>query len=149
MIGNGFDLGAGLKTDYISFYKSKIAPLKGKGKSSVNELISMLSPNYNSWGEMETALGQFKSKRSIDDFLLWKDELETLLEEYMAEQQELISGLLTGRGEAIAESFVRSTTDFYDGLQRIQRDNIERTISQIGEKIQYSFINFNYTDAFD
>lgn len=147
LIGNGFDLGAGLKTDYSSFYKSKLAPLKSAGTS--NELIAALSPGYYSWGEMETALGQFESKNSVDDFLLWKDELETLLEEYMAEQQELFAGTFSGKGEAIAESFVRSTTDFYDGLQRIQRDNIEKTISQIGEKIQYSFINFNYTDAFD
>ena len=67
VIGNGFDKAQGLDTCYTDFYNKYVnlkpeSPLEERVKS---EILS----NYNTWADMEVAMGAYSAKwDNVDDF---------------------------------------------------------------------------------
>ena len=73
LIGNGFDLNLGLKTDYKSFYSY----YKMRSKSNIAKSIDS---EYELWSDLEKGLGEYtarlKTQQDVEKFLDEKEELE-------------------------------------------------------------------------
>jgi hypothetical protein len=72
MIGNGFDLNLGLKTSYNDFYQ--YYKTVESGNINVQKLKKNISKTYDSWADLELALGNYTQHlekiEELDDILL-------------------------------------------------------------------------------
>ena len=62
LIGNGFDLGIGLKTAYSDFYDVYCHPLDRDGMQ-IRRFKSDLLTNYENWSDFEMAFGELIEQR--------------------------------------------------------------------------------------
>ena len=90
LIGNGFDLGLGLASDYKSFYPYFI---ENANKDNIirHEIEKAGKDNYVNWSDLESALGRFTAKITYDNadqFVRDKVELDELLKRYLLSQEE-------------------------------------------------------------
>lgn len=145
-IGNGFDLGVGLKTKYTDFYKSYI-----NDKTQSDLLVSMIKENYETWSDLETTLGECLNEieyKDRDEFLESKYNLEIALAEYLEMQENLID--YKSHEEMIIDSFSNTLNTFVDNLPRTEKEKVMNTILNMQhETLQFLFITFNYTCVLD
>lgn len=143
LIGNGFDLNLGLKTRYTDFYKYYM-------EHNPNDLISKsILDNYELWADLEMGLGAFLEKideTQIEEFLDSKRNLEKLLSEYLTLQNQRVS---LADESTIAEEFKKKTTGFFNDFNASDKEEYRKSIANIHEVINYSFVTFNYTDILD
>lgn len=146
LVGNGFDLNLGLRTRYADFYPYFIA-----NAADDNMIKDWLSEDNLLWSDLEEQLGQKLQKldiNNIEKFYEDKQELDELLLEYLANEQDRMS--FKGNNTMIAEEFIRSLLHFKTGLSGIDEESIEETCREHGrENYTYQFISFNYTDLLD
>ena len=142
LIGNGFDLGLGLKTSYNDFYQS----LKTDSK---NDVINSIRNDRNLWADMEVGLGRILSTyttKTIDNYLNDLTQIEDLLSDYLEKQnnrfhiedEAKVSESLLKKIPSIGSLLPQKYERIYSGL-----------IKNTNEPIQYSFICFNYTNTLD
>lgn len=145
LIGNGFDLGVGLKTKYSDFYKSYI-----NDKTKGDLLVSNIQKDYETWSDLETALGKCLKDidyKDRDVFLESKYNLEIALAEYLEKQESLIDYNL--HKENIMESMSKTLNNFLDNLPRTEKEKVMNTIRRLNDTLHFHFITFNYTKVLD
>jgi len=142
LIGNGFDIGLGLKTKYDQFWDwYKEQPPKN---DIIKRFKEELDDSRKHWSDLEEALGQMTSKYSIEkseDFFEGKDDLQKHLMEYLKEKQEEL--VYTDQDLSfflLQMRWMRKTTT---SLLRDQQWRKVRVSDK--EIINFRFINFNYT----
>ncbi len=103
IIGNGFDLNLGLKTSYNHFYQ--YYKTVESSNSNVQKLKENISKTYESWANLELALGNYtqylKKTDELDEILLDIGEQlskylrleEKKLEKYEIDQQKFFDYL--------------------------------------------------------
>ena len=83
LLGNGFDIGLGLKSGYKSFYPYFVD--KANDDNLIRQAIEKeKKDNYSTWADLEEALGRFTHNISLDQrqkFVQDKVEVDTLLKE--------------------------------------------------------------------
>lgn len=145
LIGNGFDINLGLKTRYSDFY-----PFFLKKASENNIIRRWIDGNEGLWSDLEEKLGQELQKLDkdrLEEFYLDKEELDTLLIEYLEKEQARYT--FEEKEEIVAE-FKRSLLEIANGLSSKSVDLIKDTLlAYKTEEYQYSFITFNYTNTLD
>lgn len=147
-IGNGFDLGLGLKTSYKDFYKyfkENIYDL-----NSTNQLFKMIKNDeindYENWSDLELSLGRYSSVYNNEVDLFKRDflELQHVLFDYLKAEEDKCSNF----SEEMQKEFI-------NGINLIENDFTEedkREFIQYKNRngaIRYDFIEFNYTSCFD
>lgn len=143
LIGNGFDVNLGLKTQYRDFYEyyKKHDPKDIISKSINNE------SNYELWSDLELGLGLFLKnihKDQIDEYLNSKDKLEEMLTEYLLiENKRLILNA------DISTEFKNKIINFYKDFSVEDKEECQKILAYCDEKINYKFVTYNYTDALD
>ncbi|MCM1155344.1 MAG: bacteriophage abortive infection AbiH family protein [Roseburia sp.] len=146
LIGNGFDLNLGLHTRYSDFYPYFIEHV-----SNDNMIREWLYEDDLLWSDLEEQLGQKLQKLEIDNvekFYEDKEELDELLLEYLAQEQDRL--IMVANDTVIAEEFARSLVNFKEGLSGIDKESINETCREHeGENYVYRFISFNYTVLLD
>ena len=92
MLGNGFDIGIGLKTGYESFYK-EYCKVTGKENTNITEFKKMLSKRQEDevkkvidWADFEKAFGQ----HSVDFTIEEKREYIERFEDFVATFNEYL-----------------------------------------------------------
>lgn len=60
LIGNGFDLGIGLKTTYLDFY-NVYCKTTMEDSWGIKRFKSELQDNYENWSDFEAAFGEYAS----------------------------------------------------------------------------------------
>lgn len=143
LIGNGFDLNVGLDTRYVDFYKYYVDKCK-------NVLSEEIEKNIDVWSDMELALGQCTEKiKDKSEFWACETDLEKCLLNYLEEQMKRIDIADEQKQRDIGFEMRYSLTDFYKNFPDNIKSHISEMISDKNEQIEYSFITFNYTDAFE
>lgn len=146
LLGNGFDVGLGLKTKYIDFYPYFI---ENASKDNIFRLALEEDSNYEKWSDLEIALGKFTNKVSVsneENFIKDKIEIDELLKAYLLEKQKKF---------ILDENRHRAT--IVDALKQVRVGNNEREKAFIkttldhysSEHYVYQCITFNYTDCID
>lgn len=145
LIGNGFDINLGLKTQYISFY-----PYFIKQASENNMIKNWINENERLWADLEEKLGQELKNVSEDNLEKFYDDMEEmnrLLIQYLENEQK---SYIIEDSELIMKEFTRSMLQFFYGLPLNDVNSIRNTMnSYSNQEFIYSFITFNYTDVLD
>jgi hypothetical protein len=148
-IGNGFDLGIGLETRY-----SDVLPLYIKeptGDAVISSFKENIDKNIDTWAGFEEGMGMYtdgikKKETPIETFLDYQKcmfDFKYFLKNYLKGEENKVKYDNT---RYIAETFKSSVLNFKECLNcdpTIIMDKIDK------ETIKFSYINFNYTTAFD
>ncbi len=146
LIGNGFDVGLGLKTRYQDFY-----PHFTKEASWDNyiKMEMVLDYDFKNWSDLEVSLGKITEKISVDKamkFVKDKIELDNLLKHYLQKEQKRFK-----------DDSNRYTNVVHEALKHFRKGNNENEKALIqsilgankAENYVYECIAFNYTDVID
>lgn len=149
IIGNGFDLNQGLPTSYAHFYEY-LFQLKPK-PSDTDAIIQfrdklkerLLKDRTDKWSDLEKTLGEMSVDfESIDDFLNGYIDLYICLLDYLKAVKE----------NSVTSKFESPSTSIYRDLAMPWRHLLPRDSTAIEgdlpfEDVNFSIINFNYTDT--
>lgn len=163
LVGNGFDIAAGINTSYSGFYgwyinqsprtEDKHGAIKNF-KEEIDKYMRIKDPaerQKSRWADFEIGLGQYTdkfTKETVDDFLeLYEDAHEglcTYLENECSKFDNDIADpdTIAGLKDGIAH--------FYQELKPTERDSVANLL--IGDRAHdtvVKFISFNYTDSLD
>lgn len=140
MIGNGFDIGLGMKTrysDYIPIYC-----LESKDETGIlKDFTEELGANIDKWSCFERQLGRYTSEFTSENKMDMIKQVSHFLMKfmkYLQREEEKISWN--------SDFFKEALLDFYSSLRPVSYDCIHNVIMK-EEKIVYNFLNFNYTNT--
>lgn len=91
LLGNGFDIGLGLKSGYKNFYSYFIENSSDHNMIK-KEIEADKKENYSNWSDLEIALGKFTknvSKETLNEFIKDKIEMDTLLKQYLKNEEKI------------------------------------------------------------
>lgn len=146
LIGNGFDLNLGLKTQYTDFYPTYIKARKDlPPESCIRKFCDQIEDNYTDWSDFEWAFGQYASGNHHEIGQIIAD-FNNSFASYLREQSQNCNYNVP---TAVSE-FKKFILTPYIYLERADRQYIENYVkSHENDSIYYNFISFNYTDTIE
>lgn len=150
IIGNGFDIGLGMKTKYENMYDDYI---NSQSKSTVIEnfkkALSKRKP-YDKWSDFEMGMAQYASKFTNENELIEciRDFKMHLLEHLRDEYKKIADQLMVVYyRQYLIQELDRSLYKFHKGLIPNDIRTVERIINNLD--IDHNFITFNYTNTLE
>ena len=151
LIGNGFDVGLGMKSKFSDYF-----PLYIKASENKSEEIKMLSQEIkydeDTWAYFEKQKGEYTSKfdlKTQQKYINQFKDFESSFIDYLIEEEKQLS---YSNNEKICTTFIKGLTDFYKG-QNFQAGSrkVLTDIFQARKKSNhiYNFITFNYTSTLE
>lgn len=165
LIGNGFDLNAGLRTQYkqfLEFYCSDqcrhayVAEADSElhkvfRHNIIKQFIRLIQTDLNYWSDFEAALGNETTKPPLDQqeyFDLCLMDFETEFNEYLKRELARFDWDLS-----LPTASVHFKSDLLGHMDKLRpgfkRELVSGFGSKIGQNRSYRFISFNYTDVLD
>ena len=146
LIGNGFDIGLGLKTQYADFVT---AYLKQPSKTDVIvQLKKAINQNADFWGDAELAFGKLKfSDFGKDSYSVVKEcltDFSDALSEYLKDEERRFQI----PDEKIKVAFCSLLCSYYQRLGEYPSRNELKRLKQFN-RLKINVINFNYTETID
>ena len=154
MIGNGFDIGIGLKTRYEDFYK-KYCVIQDDDNDNIKAFKEMLQKRDSEellkiidWADFETAFGQHSEDFTIKEKELYIERFEDFVSKFNAYLEAEEGNVDFSNEETIAETMKTAVTTYFH-VREADRLEIEKTYNSISDKRIYNFVSFNYTRSID
>jgi hypothetical protein len=151
LIGNGFDVNAGLKTRYTDIL-AKYLRLESVDPRIVS-FKEEIDRNIEYWSDFEKRMGDYAKyfdgsnlDEMIDNYQFCINDFSRNMVLFLKKQEARVN--LKGKENLISEAFKKSIIDFYLLLENNPKRIITNMISNIGF-IRYSCISFNYTNALE
>lgn len=147
LIGNGFDVGLGMKSrfkDFFPIYKEK----SQNKKPRIKQLSDSIESDYETWADFEKALGEYTlnfTSENKQDFIDQVKDFETEFIAYMKWQESTLS---FSQSDKISRIMIEALTKFYsvDNLAVDSSDAVTKIFKKyITGSHCYNFVNFNYT----
>lgn len=147
LIGNGFDIGVGMKSKFKDFFPVYILHSEQK-KDEIKQLSTEIGDDFETWADFELQMGKYtekfdpsESQKILDQFR----DFEMEFMKYLGQEEEKLS---FSNMSLISSTMLSALKNFYstdnlrnqsyeDILNVVQRKSTERRI--------YNFISFNYT----
>ena len=153
LVGNGFDMSAGVDTSYRSFYNwyylqpSRTADIQ----NFKQEIKKDIENGGKNWADLETGLGKFTSQFSTADvdifFECYEDAVENIITYLEQEKNKFDIASITENDVAC---LMNGILNFYQELNPEDRNTFEKILeSDRMCNTSFNFISFNYTDVFD
>ena len=148
-IGNGFDLGLGLKTSYEDFYHYFCDNIYSPDSS--NKIYKMIKEdeknNYKNWSDLELSLGKYSDAYGDDaeSFRKDKNELQLALYDYLSNEEKKIRKI---EKETI-EDFKRKIKNLPNDLAYEDGADFSNFLVNYHGSLEYNFVIFNYTKMVD
>lgn len=151
LIGNGFDIGCGLKSKYIDTYDEYIS-IKPTNLN-LEKFKKELDGNYGTWSDFELGMAKYAHKfNSEDDFVECIRDYSLFLHKHLVKEEESYKSELTKmsvfKRNAILDRMEESIFKFYYGTTNALENHMINLINN-DPYINFSYINFNYTTVFD
>ena len=147
-IGNGFDIGLGMKTGYKDFYPYFMD--MASGDNMIKKRIQKDSSDwesYEKWADLEMGLGKFTnyvSLEQVEEFLDDKVELDKLLVSYLKQEgskykfeEANIANMITNSIQTLRTWEVENESNLVDWVHTQFKN----------KEVVYDVITFNYTDC--
>ena len=154
ILGNGFDIGLGLKTGYNSFYK-EYCKITGKENANIADFKNMLSKRQEDevkrvidWADFEKAFGQHSEDFTIAEKNAYIERFEDFVatfNEYLENEEKLADYSKNG---AIGRMMKNAVTRYFQ-IRTEDRDAVQNIYNGIQGQRIYNFISFNYTKSVD
>lgn len=145
LIGNGFDVGIGMKSrfkDFFPVYQKNTYEKEERIKRFADEIGS----DYDTWADFEVALGKYTLKfnnETKQDFIEQVKDFEKDFIEYLISNEMRLKF-----DESIESLMKKALTQYYDLKNLAPESNatIRKVYStRSADNHMYNFINFNYT----
>lgn len=142
ILGNGFDKAQGLNTCYTDFYKDYMTHTP---ESKIEaRVMSDISSNYDTWADMEIAMGQYSAKwDNVEDFRKVIKLLNRRLKEYLKKEENRIEGLHLSK-EKLTDDILQPTS----GIEPFGKMLIKESLS-ISHPFTINCVSFNYTNTLE
>lgn len=152
IIGNGFDLGLGLKTKYFDVYDGYInnpssSDIVAKFKQ---DLKDNLANDYENWSDFEIGMAKYATEFDSEDQLVdCVRDFKQYMVAHLKSENQIFLDMLKGftNSLSIINELNRSLEFFYDGLTP-NIINQFRYITKDAEIIR-NYITFNYTHSLE
>lgn len=149
LIGNGFDISAGLNTRYSDFYKYMISKYES-GECSKNDILENIKNNSDLWSNLELGLGEYTQEIAddigkLEKFFDEKFQIDTMLMKYLCIEQERIDWENNNSIQKVRNDFSKYIYNFYNLFTPVERDEILKICSNSNSA--YKVISFNYTNV--
>ena len=151
LIGNGFDLGIGMKSSYKDFYPFYIEK-SAKKEEKIKMLSKEISSDYKTWADFELALGKYVSKFTKETAQNLIDQIKDFEKEFMHYLSLQENSLIFDQNKDLSEHMLKALREYYkgDNLPIISMRIIEKLYAHhFLENHTYNFINFNYTTVLE
>ena len=146
LIGNGFDLNAGLETTYSAFLKHYVTL---ESDSDVLKYFKeSILKDANMWSNAEMAFGaatqQFKADLyTAEDFCICHEDFCIQLAKYLQEQEQRLH--YTALKDTIAKGFAKGLLGYKKGFREAEAAVISASENAFSGGYHFQFISFNYT----
>lgn len=154
LIGNGFDLGLGLKTGYESFYDEYSVAQTTDNLNIDIFKTTLKNRNLNEkekiidWADFEKAFGQYSLKFVIGEqnkYIECFEDFVSKFNEYLENEEKRLD--FSNAGLIAKAMNTAVTTYFY--IRTADREAIQAIYNSADSKRNYNFISFNYTKSVD
>lgn len=148
LLGNGFDIGLGLKSGYKDFYPYFIE--KSREDNMIKkEIEADKKADYPNWSDLEVALGKFTknvSKEMVSQFIEDKVEMDTLLKYYLKDEEKFFK-----YDDAQMKTMIKKALEHLkNGNSVNEKNQIGKTLNSYkNEDYLYQCVTFNYTKCPD
>lgn len=149
MIGNGFDVGIGLKSKFKDFFP--IYKILSEDKDEqIKKFSEDINKDIDTWADFEKELGVYTTqftKETKQIFIERLKDFESDFINYLTEQEK---GLVFN--DEIGLSFRKALTNYYstEVLSPESSSTIDKIYSSLSNEAHiYNFINFNYTNVLE
>lgn len=143
LIGNGFDLGIGLKTAYSDFYRVYCAETQ-KDDENLRNFKSAIQLKSETWSDFENAFGKYSSE--LNDTAVYLELFENFVNSFISyirnEEQRFDESKLDNAVEEMSKAF--ST---YYKIRPADAEVLRRVIDR--NDVYFNFVTFNYTNCLD
>lgn len=147
LIGNGFDLGLGVRSKFKDFFPKYVKKSENK-KDDIKKLSEQIGADYDTWSDFETQMGRYTAEFNKDNKHLYPAQFRDFETEFVSYLKEEEGKLSFDESEKIAQIMIGGLTNFYSRSNL--RDGSYNAINKIMSKYSscdhiYNFITFNYT----
>ena len=152
LIGNGFDLGLGLKTRYTDFYHKYCRNYLGDNSNITSFRMSLSrwktkrGTEVIDWSDFESAFGLHAAE--IDNKKEYIERFEHFVSqfnEYLEKEETRVS---YDNVSGISQMMHNAVTTYFH-VRPADREEILRRYNQDASERRYNFISFNYTKCLD
>ena len=150
LIGNGFDVGMGMRSKFSDYFPRYIEESANKTKS-LKDLSKRIEKNQKEWSYFEKKLGEYTEEFTLETQEIFKQQLrdfELGFIKYLREEEKA----LVYDQQKIKETFGKAFLNFYKD-ENLTAGSEETVANQFLRYNQYdriyNFINFNYTDILE
>ena len=154
LIGNGFDIGVGLKSSFRDFFPTYLNNSAQKPER-IKRLADEIDRDYETWSDFEKALGQYTSKftpENKQELIAQIRDFESDFIKYLKNQEKELAANIYNQKNDVYNTMLRGLLTYYS-LQNLARESNARlhTLheSYKSEVVLYNFVNFNYTHVLD
>lgn len=139
LIGNGFDLGIGLKTAYSDFY-NVYCKSDSNDSLAVKKFKSEIQGNYENWSDFEAAFGEYATNvENGEDYLEVFEDFVEKFSDYLKREEENFD---PSKSTLIIKTLKEALTSYYN-IRPADKDALVNVIN--GNKVMFNFVSFNYT----
>lgn len=155
LIGNGFDIGLGLKTRYTEFYKEYISTTENdsknikKFKQELTEFQSNPQSQIIDWSDFESAFGEYSTMFTADTQDQYIECFENFVEsfnEYVWKEEAKVD---YSDEKRIVSVLNKAFTNYHRMLNIADVHTIDRIFNKYNSKHIFRFVSFNYTKTID
>ena len=145
LIGNGFDVGIGMRSSFKNFFPIYQEQSQKKPKR-IKQLSDTIGDNHETWADFETEIGKYTinfNKDTKQDFL---DQVKDFEEEFIAYLKKEEAALIIN--EDVESVIVNALLEYYlvPNLSPESYEAIKNVYDSCSaESHFYNFVNFNYT----
>lgn len=143
LIGNGFDLGIGLKTGYKDFYD-----VYCQSKSSDSEILQHFKSDIlkepETWADFESAFGEYAYHfKDAEDYMQLFEDFIRQFSLYLENEERAFDDSKT---EEMLRGMKKALSSYYD-IRPADKDTVVSLIESYRKT--FNFISFNYTCCLD
>lgn len=151
ILGNGFDLGLGLRTSYNDVYESYVK-YKSDDNANIRRFKAELSNRkpYDKWSDFEMGMAEYaKELSSEEEFIECIRDFKQHMVEHLREENETIIKIPLNSDDVkiLLKELDRSKITFYQGLTPNVMNQIKKLIDN--SAVRYNYVTFNYTTVLD
>lgn len=154
LIGNGFDIGIGLKTRYEEFY-DVYCKNKSEDENNIWGFKTILAQwkdsgekNIVDWADFEKAFGEHSQDFTVGSKALYIERFEHFVSEFNAYLEEEEKKADCSNSKLIADTMNKAIQTYFH-IRNEDKNEIESFYKNFSSERIYNFVSFNYTKVLD
>ena len=151
LIGNGFDVGLGLKSKFKDFFPTYVKWSEHKHEK-IKQLSLKIGEDFETWADFELQMGQYTTEFEPSEMRIIVDQFRDFETEFMRYLEREQNKLSFEDKNAICQMVVSGLKNFYkiENLQPESSAAITNLLTKRrGEDRQFNFVSFNYTSLLE